>query len=195
MKPFVLAALALLLAIPSRAADPETGDPRAQVIRLLGKPKGRASAGELETLAYDRGVVELTTGHVTRVRLVTAELLAQRIAAQEAAARANAERQRERIAAGEKARDELLQNDAYTTNSPAEKVAAWEQFRQAHPDVSPPAEFQQAVSAKAEEERKAQAAAALAAAKEKDKPRLSSSKRRKMGRRLSEDSEATSDTP
>ena len=187
MKKFFLLATLLLLAAPGRADDPQPGDDRASVLQQLGKPRGRMHMGDRETLVYDRGLVELSTGVVSKVKLVTAEEVAAREAARAEAARVAEVARRERVAAGEKAREELLADAALKTNSPAAQVAAWQQFQREHPDVAPPAEFQQAVAAQQAVERKAADAAALAAVRQEPKPRLSSSKRRKLSRSGTED--------
>lgn len=175
-----LALVSAAAALPSLSADPTPGDDRATVISALGRPRGRMKMGARETLIYDRGSVELATGVVAKVKLVSPE--EQQIMQQkrEVEARlAELERQK-RVAAGEAARDALLKDESYKTNSPAGKVAAWDAFRQAHPEVTPPAEFQAAVAAQQDDERKA--AAALQKPKEEPEPKLSSSKRRKARR-------------
>lgn len=155
----VLASCVLLASVglPSRAGDPVVGDDRPAVIKQIGKPRGRMTMGEKETLLYDRGSVELSTGRVSRVKLVTPEVLAEQLAEKEKAARLAEEARLARVAEGEKARDDLLANDAYKAGTPAEKVAAWEKFRQDHPEVTPPSEYQQAVQARQISEQKAAA--------------------------------------
>lgn len=190
MKKFLLLTALLLLAGSGQADDPQPGDDRQSVLKQLGKPRGRMRMGDRETLVYDRGLVELSTGTVSKVKLVTAEEVAAREAARAEAARAAEAAWRERVAAGEKARDALLDDEALTTNSPAAQVAAWQQFQREHPDVAPPAEFQQALAAQQAAERKAAEAAALAAARQEPKPRLSASKRRKLSRSGTEDEPA-----
>ena len=70
MKKFLLLTALLLLADPVRAADPQPGDDRQSVLQQLGKPRGRMRMGDRETLVYDRGLVELSTGTVSKVKLV-----------------------------------------------------------------------------------------------------------------------------
>lgn len=173
----VLASASALSAFP---ADPKPGDDRATVISALGRPRGRMKMGDHETLVYDRGTIELATGVVAKVRLVTPE--EQQIIQQkrEVEARLAELEHQKRAVAGEAARDALLKDDAYKTNSPAGKVAAWQAFQQAHPEVPPPPEFQAALAAKQDEERKA--AAVVQKPKEEPEPKLSSSKRRKARR-------------
>ena len=190
MKKLLLLASLLLLADPVWADDPQPGDDRASVLQQLGKPRGRMRMGDRETLVYDRGLVELSTGTVSKVKLVTAEEVAARETARAEAARAAEAAWRDRVAAGEKAREALLEDAALKTNSPAAQVAAWQEFQREHPDVAPPAEFQQALAAQQAAERKAAEAAALAAARQEPKPRLSSSKRRKLSRSGTEDEPA-----
>ena len=66
--------LALILAAActwAAAEDPVVGNERAEVIKRIGKPAGKMTMRGHETLVYERGVVELTSGVVTRVKLVT----------------------------------------------------------------------------------------------------------------------------
>ena len=190
MKKLLLLTTFLLLADTGAAEDPQPGDDRQSVIQQLGKPRGRMRMGDRETLVYDRGMVELSTGVVSKVNLVTAEEVAAREAARAEAARLAELAWRARVEEGERAREALLEDTALKTNSPAAQVAAWQQFQREHPDVAPPAEFQQAMAAQAAAERKAAEAAALAAARQEPKPRLSSSKRRKLSRSGPEDEPA-----
>ena len=195
MKKMLLLAALVLMGDPARAEDPQPGDARASVLQQLGKPRGRMRMGDRETLVYDRGLVELSTGVVSKVKLVTAEEVAMREAARAEAARVAELAWRERVAAGEQAREALLEDAALKTNSPAAQVAAWQQFQREHPDVAPPAEFQQALAAQQAADRKAAEAAALAAARQEPKPRLSSSKRRKLSRSGTEDEPAAPAPP
>lgn len=178
MKRILLGLVLVGSLMAAEPADPVPGDERAAVVRALGKPRGRMMMGARETLIYDRGQIELATGRVTRVRLMTPEELAAKVTAEAEAAERAQQAYLARVAAGEQARADILDSADYRAASPAARIATWERFRKDHPDVPPPADYQEALAAQQEIDRREIAARE----REQAKPVTPVVKRMGMGR-------------
>jgi hypothetical protein len=130
-----------LLLIPSLlpAAEPEVGDGKAAVVRVLGQPKGEMLNSKKEVLYYSRGLVDLQLGKVTQVDLLSeAELaeLKRQIALMEEIKELEAEADRE--ARNDKGREELariLGDEVFETRPASVRLHVWEAFKARYPDV------------------------------------------------------------
>lgn len=125
--------------ITTPAEEIKLGDTTATVLRELGKPQGRITSGIHEVYLYDRGKVELKSGLVTSVELISAEAaVARRIAQekhlQEAGQRAR-EAQERRQVEGNRIFSERLADTAFRAQSAGEQLAYWELFQQQYPEI------------------------------------------------------------
>jgi len=115
------------------------GDTVEMVIRELGKPQGRISAGIYEVYLYDRGKVELVSNRVTTVDLITAEeasakRLAQEKRQQEAAQRAKEAQERRQIE-GNRILTERLADTFFRAQSAGEQLDYWDIFKAQYPEI------------------------------------------------------------
>lgn len=122
------------------AGEVKTGDNLNRVLSTLGEPRGRAQAGGRELLCFDRGVVELTSGVVTRVALRSEEAQTafetQRTATE---SRVREEQEIRRIkltAEGEAVKAAKLADKAFQSAPVETQLAYWRIFAVQYPTVS-----------------------------------------------------------
>ncbi len=165
-------------------AEVVVGDGRERVIAILGQPHGNMRLADMETLYYDRGTVELEAGRVTAVKLVSATQAEARqkeeADRQNEAARARSERQQ----AAETEKQNILASAAFPTLTPQEQLARWESFKNQYPEASLPPEYEQAVAKVAAAQTPPASPAPDIAELEDPQKKLSSSKQRKLARRI-----------
>ena len=121
------------------AEDIKLGDTAETVIRELGKPQGRISAGIYEVYLYDRGKVELVSNRVTTVELIpaeeaTARRLAQEKRQQEAAQQAQDAQERRRVE-GNRILAERLADTSFRAQSAGEQLDYWDVFKSQYPEI------------------------------------------------------------
>lgn len=112
-------------------AEPEVrpGLTRAEVVELLGEPRGLIESGEVVWLFYDRGQVRLRADRVVEASLVSSA----EVAAREEAREAERERRRE---AGEVLLARALADPGFLARPASERVRFWQNFRQRHPEIN-----------------------------------------------------------
>ena len=142
MKPLRSAlVLALILAASGtlRASEVVVGEPLADVLLDLGKPRGFIRAGSYLLLDYERGKVELRDEKVVQADLMTDEELAayKELTARRTAmaSKAAMERRIALFAEGTKVRDAKLTDPVFLSSPASEQVAFWRWFRQKYPGV------------------------------------------------------------
>ncbi len=126
--------------------DVAVGDTRETVMETLGEPEGKVEATGQEALSYDRGHVILRNGRVVSHSIVSEEEAQNRRAASDTA---REERREEGLAL----RERILEDPEFA-ESPRDRLAYLEVFRQRYPDVD--VGFEHAVAARqveAEEQR------------------------------------------
>jgi hypothetical protein len=133
--------LALLLSLPLalNAAEVQRGETLDEVRNVLGAPQGQLRIGNRQLLYYDRGEVELQSGAVTRVALLSVEEHAEQTARRAAAAARIREeqeiRQARQIADGDALKTRKLADPSFLATPLAYQVAFWEDFSRRYPDV------------------------------------------------------------
>ncbi len=131
--PFVLL-LALPLLLP--AAEVRPGDNLGEVRAALGVPNGQLRIGDRHLLYYDRGEIELQSGAVTRVALLSdADYAALEV--RRGRMREEQEIRRARLSAeGETLKGRMLADPSFQAAPLAYQVAFWENFSRRYPEVS-----------------------------------------------------------
>lgn len=125
--------------IRASAEEIKHGDTAETVIRELGTPQGRITSGIYEVYLYARGKVELKSGRVTSVELVSAEEAAARKMAQakrqeEAVQRALELRESRRVE-GAKVMADHLADTSFRTQSAGEQLEYWDLFKNQYPEI------------------------------------------------------------
>ena len=130
--------LSLPLALP--AAEVQLGDSFSDVRTALGAPRGQARAGNRLLLYYDRGEVQLQSGAVTRVALLSPAdftALQTRRDAEAVRVREENEIRTARLGAeGEALKARKLADPSFQAAPVAYQVAFWEDFSRRYPGVS-----------------------------------------------------------
>ena len=168
------------------SADPQIGESKDEVIEQLGKPQGKMLMRNKEVLFYERGTVELTDGHVSTSKLLSAQGLYQeklKKAQDQKAAEARQEQLREE---GEKEKKRILSDASFTNKPPQEQLSYWEDFKKKYPGVVVENEAQQAATQVQKQRATAQVINTPTEPKEPPK-KYSSSKRRKAQRSIKYD--------
>jgi len=139
---YVCAIAAVLLCLggtPSLSADPpagvKPGDTVAEVIAIMGNPKGRLKQGRALTYVYDRGVVDFVDGLVTRTDLSSARatdpVKSERTPAEEKSIPSAGADQRQSSAGQQESSGRQL-GQGMTTTTPANRTSPdpdWPQWR------------------------------------------------------------------
>ena len=126
--------LALPLILP--AAEVRPGDTLDEVRAALGAPNGQLRVGDRHLLYYDRGEIELRSGAVTRVALLS-EADYSALEAQRGRMREEQEIRRARLSAeGEALKARMLADPSFLAAPLAYQVAFWENFSRRYPGVS-----------------------------------------------------------
>ncbi len=132
----------LLLTLPLvlSAAEVRPGDSLQLVRATLGTPRGQLLVDGRQLLYYERGEIELRTGAVTRVALLSVEDHTAREARRAAAAGRIREEQeilRARLnTEGEALKARKLADASFLAAPLAYQVAFWEDFSRRYPDVT-----------------------------------------------------------
>lgn len=134
----LLAVAAGAVASESRAIGP--GSAAAEVRAELGAPSGRMELeGGREIWSYERGRVELLTGTVVRVELITPDQLKNRRQADADEARrqalADASRRAALKAEGEGVLQRWLVDPDFLLAAPEWQLEKWKEFMERYPDV------------------------------------------------------------
>jgi hypothetical protein len=134
-----LIALLVTLALNLSAAEVQTGDTFKEVSSKMGPPCGQLRLGDRHLLYYERGEIELRSGIVSRVALLSADdyaaLEAKRVANATRVREEQAVRRAQLSAEGEKLMARKLADAAFQTAPLAFQVAFWEDFARRYPDV------------------------------------------------------------
>lgn len=121
------------------AGEVKPGDTAEGVQATLGIPRGRAQIGGREFFYYDRGEVEMRSGVVTRVALISIEdqaALEARRSADALRVREEQEILRARLTTeGEALKARKLSDPYFLAASPARQVEFWEDFSRRYPGV------------------------------------------------------------
>ena len=135
----VAAALILVFPLALAASEVQLGNSIEEVRAALGMPKGQVRVGARQLLYFDRGEVELQSGSVSRINLLSVEAqaaLAIRRAAQTARIREEQEILRVRLTAeGEALLARKLADRSFQSAPVAYQVAFWEDFARRYPGV------------------------------------------------------------
>ena len=138
MKAVTLAFL-VSLSLGLSAAEVRRGDSFSAVKAVMGEPRGQARAGVRQLLFFDRGVVELQYGAVSRVALLSVDEYAVREAKQAAISGRIREEQEVRLvqlrAEGQRIMARRLADPVLQAAAAADQVAFWEDFSRRYPDV------------------------------------------------------------
>ena len=125
----------LSLPLALAAAEVKTGDSLNDVRATLGAPRGQLKIGDRQILHYDRGEIELQSGSVTRVALLSVgdytALEAKRAAD---AVRINEENVR-LDAQGEELKARKLADSAFAASPLTYQLAFWQDFSRRYPGV------------------------------------------------------------
>ncbi|HYC72091.1 MAG TPA: hypothetical protein VEB66_12835 [Opitutaceae bacterium] len=129
----------LLLPLAVLGSEINRGDTYLEVRTALGEPRGQLESGNWRKLIYDRGVVELEGGVVTKVALrspaAQAELEARR-AAQAEVERAEFTARQARLAEeGMALKARKLADPNFLASPVAYQLAFWEDFARLYPGV------------------------------------------------------------
>lgn len=121
----------------------QLGDTKEQVISTLGKPKGIMKSGESEFLSYQRGIIRITDGKVTMIKLETKEEAMQKEAERKAieAERQIAERiqqqaKEKRIQEGTLIKNKKRADRKFATLPDEDKLNFWKDFQSKYPEVN-----------------------------------------------------------
>ncbi len=128
---------ALLLALPLvlTAAEVRPGDTVREVRAALGAPNGELHKGDRHLLYYDRGEVELRSGSVIRVALLSNADFAT-LEVRRAQVREEQEARRARLSAeGEALKARVLADPSFLVAPLSYQVAFWENFSRRYPGV------------------------------------------------------------
>jgi hypothetical protein len=121
----------------NQTSDVVAGDSTAEVKAKLGDPTGVLEQGGRMTYLYDRGMVDFVSGRVVRADLVTAKQAAEAKQARERAEeeqRRQAEIERQRLTtAGQKELASTLSDAQFAKRRPSERLAFWEDFSRRYP--------------------------------------------------------------
>ena len=122
------------------AQEVRLGDSADAVRKALGEPRGSIKSGAYEQLQYERGWVELRTGRVTRVQMMSPEKAAARQAEKEQRwadqRAADAARDAQLQAEGIAERDRMLADPRFLALPASDQLSFWESFRTRYPDVA-----------------------------------------------------------
>ena len=120
------------------------GDTRDRVVAELGQPNGTFTRGDREVLLYPHGTVEFRDGKALKIALSDpAEVAAREAAKAEAKRAAEEARQASIREGGEKIRD-LLGNENFKNQPPAERIRALDRIASLHPGTPMPPEYDEA---------------------------------------------------
>lgn len=135
MKRFLLA---ILIVLPLRAVAGEAtvGDTLDRVYSAMGVPRGQLHVGRLDTLYYDRGIVELESGIVKHVALRSAQEQAAFEAKRLAEIIRVSEKRVRLIAEGEAVKVGKLADASFLAMPPGYQVSYWENFSRRYSEVS-----------------------------------------------------------
>ena len=129
---------ALMLALPLilSAAEVQPGATLGEVRAVLGAPNGQLRVGDRHLIYYDRGEIELRSGAVIRVALLSdADYAAREVRRRQI--REEQEARRARLSAeGEALKAHMLADISFQSAPPAYQVSFWENFSRRYPDVS-----------------------------------------------------------
>ena len=117
------------------ASEVAIGAGRAEVLAILGEPRGEATAGPREILYYERGSVQLNHGIVTKVGIISEEQHARRLAETERLKAESEMRQARLTSEGEAQKARKLADQGFNSAPLSYQVAFWEDFARKYPGV------------------------------------------------------------
>ena len=125
----------LCLPLAAGAAEVKVGNTLAEVREMLGSPRGQIQVGPRQILHYDRGEVELRSGAVIRVALLTPAEFAARESRLAALAAQRDEENSRRHAQGEALMARKLADPAFLAAPLAYQLSFWRKFAMRYPGV------------------------------------------------------------
>jgi len=138
MKAVTLAFL-VSLSLGLSAAEVRLGDSFGAVKAVLGEPRGQVRTGSRQLLYFDRGEVELQTGAVSRVALLSGDEYSALETKRAAAAMRMREQQEARFGQlrdeGRRIMARRLADPVFQAATPTDQVGFWEDFSRRYPDV------------------------------------------------------------
>lgn len=138
--------LLALLCLGASVSAVEIGDTMEDVRLELGNPQGVVKAEDLHVWLYPNGELEFEDDRVSSVALMSPEAFKdQQQALLKAAEKRQDQREeaeRRQREATDEVRQQILQDPAYTNQTPAERIDTWETFSENHPEAEIPDDVQ-----------------------------------------------------
>jgi hypothetical protein len=118
------------------AAEVRPGNTLGEVRAALGTPNGQLRIGDRHLLYYDRGDIELRSGAVTRVALLSDADYAALVVRRGQIREEQEARRARQCAEGEALKARMLADSSFQAAPPAYQIAFWENFTRRYPEVS-----------------------------------------------------------